>query len=121
MDREKRRLFEASIRTIRREAESAERELEKKNSIEARRSGDMEKIGLEKLCIQTAGVKVDSETTSIGVTDDLDSWLTRFERFAAMSQRPTEKWASSLRAFLTGRALDCYRRLLKAHGLILMM
>ncbi|GFN94316.1 Zinc finger protein [Plakobranchus ocellatus] len=44
--------------------------------------------------------------------DNLDSWLTRFEGFAAMGQ-----WASSLSALPTRRALDCYGRFPKAEAL----
>ncbi|GFO41258.1 Zinc finger protein [Plakobranchus ocellatus] len=43
--------------------------------------------------------------------DDLDIWLTRFERFAESKGWSREKWSSSLCALLTGRALDCYGRL----------
>ncbi|GFO43375.1 Gag-Pol polyprotein [Plakobranchus ocellatus] len=43
--------------------------------------------------------------------DDLDIWLTRFERFAESNAWSREKWSSSLCALLTGRALDCYGRL----------
>ncbi|GFN90483.1 retroviral-like aspartic protease 1 [Plakobranchus ocellatus] len=43
--------------------------------------------------------------------DDLDIWLTRFERFAESNGWSREKWSSSLCALLTGRALDCYWRL----------
>ncbi|GFS24319.1 hypothetical protein ElyMa_005154900 [Elysia marginata] len=42
--------------------------------------------------------------------DDLDVWLTRFERFAESNNWSRDKWSSSLRALLPGRALDCYRR-----------
>ncbi|GFO04406.1 reverse transcriptase [Plakobranchus ocellatus] len=43
--------------------------------------------------------------------DDLDIWLTRFERFAENNFWSREKLSSSLCALLTGRALDCYGRL----------
>ncbi|GFN88914.1 gypsy retrotransposon integrase-like protein 1 [Plakobranchus ocellatus] len=43
--------------------------------------------------------------------DDLDIWLTRFERFAESNGWSREKWSSPLCALLTGRALDCYGRL----------
>ncbi|GFO02300.1 Zinc finger protein [Plakobranchus ocellatus] len=43
--------------------------------------------------------------------DDLDIWLTRFERFAESNGWSREKWSSSLCALLTGRAVDCYGRL----------
>ncbi|GFO13785.1 hypothetical protein PoB_004029000 [Plakobranchus ocellatus] len=36
--------------------------------------------------------------------DDLDIWLTRFERFADSNGWSREKWSSSLCALLTGRA-----------------
>ncbi|GFO09598.1 hypothetical protein PoB_003610300 [Plakobranchus ocellatus] len=40
--------------------------------------------------------------------DDLDIWLTKFERFAESSGWSRERWLSSHFALLTGRALDCY-------------
>ncbi|GFS17940.1 retroviral-like aspartic protease 1 [Elysia marginata] len=43
--------------------------------------------------------------------DDLDIWLTRFERFAESNSWSRDKWSSSLCALLTGRTLDCYGRL----------
>ena len=43
--------------------------------------------------------------------DDLDSYLQRFERFAASNRWARETWAVSLSALLTGRALDVYSRL----------
>ncbi|GFO18190.1 reticulocyte-binding protein 2 homolog a [Plakobranchus ocellatus] len=43
--------------------------------------------------------------------DDLDIWLTRFERFAESNGWSRKKWSSSLCALLNGRALDCYGRL----------
>ncbi|GFS10733.1 reverse transcriptase [Elysia marginata] len=43
--------------------------------------------------------------------DDLDIWLTRFERFAESNNWSRDKWSSLLCALLTGRALDCYGRL----------
>ncbi|GFS08472.1 retroviral-like aspartic protease 1 [Elysia marginata] len=43
--------------------------------------------------------------------DDLDIWLTRFERFDESNSWSRDKWASSMCALLTGRALDCYGRL----------
>ncbi|GFR65028.1 reverse transcriptase [Elysia marginata] len=43
--------------------------------------------------------------------DDLDIWLTIFERFAESNSWSRDKWSSSLCALLTGRALDCYGRL----------
>ncbi|GFS27674.1 zinc finger protein [Elysia marginata] len=43
--------------------------------------------------------------------DDLDVWLTRFERFAESNNWSRDKKSSSLCALLTGPALDCYGRL----------
>ncbi|GFN83142.1 hypothetical protein PoB_000964800 [Plakobranchus ocellatus] len=40
--------------------------------------------------------------------DDLDIWLTRFERFAESNSWSRERWSLSLCALLTGRALDYY-------------
>ena len=43
--------------------------------------------------------------------DELDSYLLRFERFAAVNKWKREDWATSLSALLTGRALKVYSRL----------
>ncbi|XP_077870193.1 uncharacterized protein LOC144363232 [Saccoglossus kowalevskii] len=43
--------------------------------------------------------------------DELDSYLLRFERFAASNEWDKSKWATSLSALLTGKALDVYSRL----------
>ncbi|GFO42836.1 retroviral-like aspartic protease 1 [Plakobranchus ocellatus] len=40
--------------------------------------------------------------------DDLDIWMTRFERFAESNGWSREKWSSLLCKMLTGHALDCY-------------
>ncbi|GFO22334.1 hypothetical protein PoB_004883900 [Plakobranchus ocellatus] len=97
--------------------EVKEHQLKEEEAKRTERVGDREaerwkKIQLEKSRIQAALVKFDLETSSIGETgtwamllkvsnfvdgkDDLDSWLMRLERFAAMRQWSREKWASSL-------------------------
>ncbi|GFN87459.1 gypsy retrotransposon integrase-like protein 1 [Plakobranchus ocellatus] len=43
--------------------------------------------------------------------DDLNIWLTGFERFAESNGWSREKWSSLLCVLLTGCALDCYGRL----------
>ena len=43
--------------------------------------------------------------------DELDSYLLRFERLAAVNEWKREDWATSLSALLTGRALEVYSRL----------
>ncbi|GFO29193.1 reverse transcriptase [Plakobranchus ocellatus] len=48
---------------------------------------------------------------------DLDSKMKKFERLPAMSQRPQQKWASSLSALLNRRTLDCYRQPPRAQAL----
>ena len=44
-------------------------------------------------------------------TDDLASFLLRFERFAKQNQWPENKWAVNLSVLLSGRALDVYSRM----------
>ena len=44
-------------------------------------------------------------------TDQIDSYLQRFERFARTNNWPEENWATSLSTLLTGRALCVYSRL----------
>ncbi|GFO34863.1 retroviral-like aspartic protease 1 [Plakobranchus ocellatus] len=55
-----------------------------------------------------AGAKHPKLPNSQDGRDDLDIWLTRFERFAESNGWSREKWSSLLCALLTGRALDCY-------------
>lgn len=43
--------------------------------------------------------------------DDIDSYLRRFERFAATNKWDKPSWATNLSALLTGKALDVYSRL----------
>ncbi|GFN97917.1 sulfotransferase [Plakobranchus ocellatus] len=58
-----------------------------------------------------AGAKHPKLPNFLDGRDDLDIWLTRFERFAESNGWSREKWLSSLCALLTGRALYCYGRL----------
>ena len=44
-------------------------------------------------------------------SDDLDAYISRFERHATLSKWPKEAWAPALGNLLTGRALECYSRL----------
>ncbi|GFR72348.1 hypothetical protein ElyMa_000377300 [Elysia marginata] len=107
----------------------------KKEELEAERAA---KVELEKMRLETemkmlqakiqAGIvkeETDDNTSRFGVAsskhlklpnfqdgkDDLDIWLTRFERFPESNNWSRDKWSSSLCALLTGRALDCYGRL----------
>ena len=43
--------------------------------------------------------------------DQLDSYLLRFERFAASAGWERNSWATKLSALLTGKALECYSRM----------
>ncbi|XP_077508305.1 uncharacterized protein LOC144119604 [Amblyomma americanum] len=43
--------------------------------------------------------------------DDLDAYLTRFERVAAAQQWPREQWATALSTCLTGEALNVFGRM----------
>ena len=40
--------------------------------------------------------------------DDIDTFIERFERFAASQEWPEDTWAASLSALLTGKGLDVY-------------
>ena len=44
-------------------------------------------------------------------TDQMDSYIQRFERYARASQWRVEDWATSLGTLLTGKALESYSRL----------
>ncbi|XP_063970498.1 uncharacterized protein LOC135157721 [Lytechinus pictus] len=43
--------------------------------------------------------------------DNLDTYLSRFERYASAQSWPQASWATNLSALLTGKALDTYSRL----------
>ena len=55
--------------------------------------------------------KVPKLPAFIDGTDDLDSYIQRFERFARVNNWNREDWAVSLSVLLTGKALDVYSRL----------
>lgn len=42
--------------------------------------------------------------------DDLGAYIERFERFAKIAEWPSDDWAVSLGALLTGKALEVYSR-----------
>lgn len=44
-------------------------------------------------------------------TDDMDSYLLRFERYAGVQGLKKEVWATTLSALLTGKAMETYCRL----------
>ena len=44
-------------------------------------------------------------------SDEIDSYLQRFERFAKSNGWPDSEWATALSALLTGKALDVYSRM----------
>ena len=48
--------------------------------------------------------------TFVDGTDDLDSYLQRFERYARINNWDRADWAVSLSVLLIGRALDVYSR-----------
>ena len=43
--------------------------------------------------------------------DDMDSYLTRYEKYAQVQAWPGDRWAINLSALLTGKALDVYYRM----------
>ena len=44
-------------------------------------------------------------------SDEIDSYLQRFERFAKSNSWPDSEWATALSTLLTGKALDVYSRM----------
>ena len=44
-------------------------------------------------------------------SDEIDSYLQRFERFAKSNGSPDFEWATALSALLTDKALDVYSRM----------
>ncbi|GFO08088.1 hypothetical protein PoB_003459300 [Plakobranchus ocellatus] len=124
---------EEAERQARKKKEEAERQ-ERKEKEEADRKERLEleimkideEMKLLQAIIETGFIKNEPERSSARSSDagakhpklpnfqdgrdDLDIWLTRFERFAESNGWSREKWSSSLCALLTGRALDCYGR-----------
>ena len=104
-------------------AEAAEREAERKHTLE------MENLRLEserlneqrnassedqQAALSQASQNVVARTKApvlpgfVDGKDDLDSYLLRFERYATVAGRERSEWATRLSPLLSGRALDVY-------------
>ncbi len=55
--------------------------------------------------------RVSSKLPAFTEKENLDTYLSRFERFATSHDWPTDEWAINLSALLTGKALETYYRL----------
>ncbi|GFO44613.1 hypothetical protein PoB_007111800 [Plakobranchus ocellatus] len=133
-ERQAREKKEEDERQERKEKEEAERQArEKKEEADRKERLELEKMKLDaemKLLqakIEAGIIKNESDGSSARSSDagakhprltifqdgrdDLDIWLTRFERFAESNGWSREKWSLSLCALLTGCSLDCYGRL----------
>ena len=104
-------------REERREERERERERQEKES-EKRRQHELE---MERMRIEADRESQHSRNTDVRLVakrprmptfedskDDMDSYLSRFERIAEINQWPREDWAANLSALLTGQALDTY-------------
>ncbi|GFO14924.1 gypsy retrotransposon integrase-like protein 1 [Plakobranchus ocellatus] len=115
-ERQERKEKEEAERQERKEKEEAERQ-ERKEKEEAGRQERKEKEEadrkerLDGARSSDSGAKHPKLPNFQDGRDDLDIWLTRFERCAESNSWSRKKWSSSLCALLTGRALDCYGRL----------
>ena len=89
--------------------QAEEKEKERRHELELRR------LQLEAVpTVQESGqvrVKAFKLPSFVDDKDDLDAYLLRFERFATSNRWADETRAPSLRALLTGKALDAYSRL----------
>ena len=108
---------EREERLLTKEREEKEKEKQRQHEIEMKR--------LELELLKSTNTNSTSTTSSamagkiktpnlpsfIDYKDDLDSYLSRFERFAKSNNWDKDTWAVLLSALLTGRALDVYSRL----------
>ena len=124
------RAMEREERARAREEEKLRKEAEEKRieiELKAREAEEQRKHELEmrQLDLEIAQRQPQAEAGSVKAKvpklpafvddkDDLDSYLQRFERFAASNGWARGTWAVSLSALLTGRALDVYSRLPEA-------
>ena len=98
-----------------REQERLEREQERLEG-ERKRAFELEKLRLEhKNQSNDAHQPVGSHRPKIQPfvdgRDQIDAYLSRFERFARTQGWPEEEWATSLSVLLSGRALEVYARM----------
>ena len=117
-----------------REQKDKDRELEKMKIEAARKDKEMEmekEVELKKIEVEVELKKNEAETTSHSWgpkekssnprspklpyydehTDEMDSYLTRFESYAISNKWDPSMWASYLSALLKGRALEVFVRL----------
>ena len=111
--RKGRRSGKSQKRKGRRRGEMIAAERERKRSLE------MKRLELEVARIKDTPIRVD-HTSAVKLPkiapfqdgkDELDSYLLRFERFARANRWEDERWAGTLSALLSGKALDVYSRL----------
>ena len=127
---------EKMIREIEKEKQNVEREeraREREERMKDKEYKENEKQAILKLQlaekqIELAKINADSKTGLVAVTpdikakipklpsfnertDNMDSYLKRFERFATNAKWPKEEWATNLSSLLQGKALDVYSRL----------
>ena len=115
--REERRL----AREAEKEKEEREREREEREREEREREREFE---LEKLKLGHRNQSNDAQQPFVSSSnskpklqsfidgrDQIDAYLSRFERFARTQGWPEEEWATSLSVLLSGRALEVYARM----------
>ena len=110
-EREKEREREEREKQREREEREKERELEER---EKERQFELEKIRLSdnsEASNNSRTVKKMPKLPPFGENEDMDIYLTRFERIAQANGWDREDWAVSLSALLTGKALEVYHRL----------
>ena len=59
---------------------------------------------------EAEGVQASFSTFQNG-SDEINSYLQRFERFATSNSWPKSEWATALSALMTGKGLDVYSRM----------
>ena len=116
------RKFITEQQTYEREERARESE-ERETKVEQEKTAHERALEMKRLEIQLAqlnGQSVGASTARgkspklpvfVDGKDELDSYLLRFERFAAVNEWKREHWVTSLSALLTGRALEVYSRL----------
>ena len=118
--------FVVEQQSVEREDRHKERELRglelENEEATHRRELEMKKIELDGTAVGTRTVEPEPEskgrtgkfpklpTFQDGI-DKIESYLQRFERFAASNSWPKSEWAKALSALLTGKALDVYSRM----------
>ncbi|XP_062570645.1 uncharacterized protein LOC134232676 [Saccostrea cucullata] len=117
VDKKEKEKFERDERAVEREARKIEREIEletikRETELQKYRNSEITAVNAEAMAqVSNSRAKLPKLPVFEESKDCIDSYLQRFERFAANAKWEESIWAINLSALLKGKALEVYSRL----------